>query len=750
VPDHRMDEGAAVTRRILVTGAQGFLGRYLVARLLGAEPGSEVLGLGRSPRLEDCFTHSLQWGASRLQAPLPEDLRDALISPRYHYMSLDLLRQPELTGLLMDFRPHRVFHLASGLRDAAPDHLFRTNVEGTISLIEAIREAGIEPPRLVLGSTGFLYGQVEPDVLPIRESTPCTPIDLYGVSKLAAENASRILARRYELPAIWARIFNLVGPGQEERHFCGRLTSQAAAIAAGLLPPLVEVEPLTATRDFLDVRDAASALELLAANGTPGHIYNVASGVESPVAQVFDSIIRHAGLDGRVEIDLKAARPADIPRYVADITRLRSLGFAQAFPLERSLADLLRYYHGPVADAARRRVRPPRRATVRAAVEADSAHRYEVEVEAGLLEQVPARLRGLYPSAQMVILTDPRVLALYGTRLVETLRAMGVEAGVALLPEGERSKSPEQYLELIEQLHALHFDRRALLVNLGGGILCDVGGFLAATYMRGVAYVNVPTTLLAQLDAGIGGKVAVNMPWAKNFVGAFAHPKAVFCDPVVLATLSARELSAGVAEAIKVAIIGSPELFELLETESAAIRSGKDPRVLGEVVGRASELKIAMLAPDPYERNLRRVLNLGHTFGHALEVQTGYDRLLHGEAVGFGLAVAAAVARRRGCCSRNTLERIFGCLDAYGLPPRVARSDLLAACGRLEEIRLVRGRSLNFVLPTEIGGVEIVAELSDGEIDRALGDIAAHPTLGKSVGEDECGHSDSISAAANS
>jgi 3-dehydroquinate synthase len=745
-----MDERAAVTRRILVTGAQGFLGRYLVAHLLGAEPGSEVLGLGRSPRLEDSFTHSLQWGASRLEAPLPEELRGALRSPRYHYMSLDLLRQPELTGLLMDFRPHRIFHLASGLRDAAPDHLFRTNVEGTISLIEAIREAGIEPPRLVLGSTGFLYGQVEPDVLPIRESTPCTPIDLYGVSKLAAENAARILARRYDLPAIWARIFNLVGPGQEERHFCGRLTSQAAAIAAGLLPPLVEVEPLTATRDFLDVRDAASALDLLAAHGTPGHIYNVASGVESPVAQVFDSILRHAGLEGRVEIDLKAARPADIPRYVADITRLRSLGFAAACPLERSLADLLHYYHGPVTDAASRRLRPPHRATVRAAVEADSAHRYEVEVQAGLLEHLPGRLRGLYPSAQMVILTDPRVLALYGTRLVEALRAMGVEAGVALLPEGERSKSPERYLELIEQLHALHFDRRALLVNLGGGILCDVGGFLAATYMRGVAYVNVPTTLLAQLDAGIGGKVAVNMPWAKNFVGAFAHPKAVFCDPVVLATLSGRELSAGVAEAIKVAIIGSPELFELLETESAAIRSGKDARVLGEVVGRASELKIAMLAPDPYERNLRRVLNLGHTFGHALEVQTGYDRLLHGEAVGFGLAVAAAVARRRGCCSRNTLERIFGCLNAYGLPPRVARSDLLAACGRLEEIRLVRGRSLNFVLPTEIGGVEIVAELSDGEIERALEDIAAHPTLGQSVGEDACGHSDSISAAANS
>ena len=219
-----------MSARILVTGAQGFLGRYLVAHLLRADPSSEVLGLGRSPRLEDSFTHSLQWGASRLKAPLPDELRDAFQSPHYHYVSLDLTRQPELTGLLTDFRPHRIFHLASGLRDAPPDHLFRTNVEGIISLVEAIREAGIEPPTLILGSTGFLYGAVETDRLPIHEGTPCAPIDLYGVSKLAAENASRILVRRYDLPALWARIFNLVGPGQEERHVCGRLSSQAESL----------------------------------------------------------------------------------------------------------------------------------------------------------------------------------------------------------------------------------------------------------------------------------------------------------------------------------------------------------------------------------------------------------------------------------------------------------------------------------------------------------------------------------------
>jgi 3-dehydroquinate synthase len=744
-----MVERAVMKRRILITGAQGFLGRYLSAHLLRTDPESEILGLGRSPRLEDEFTHSIQWGDSRLRAPLPEELREALQSPHYHYVSLDLMRQPELAGLLGEFRPDWIFHLASGLRDAPPDHLFRTNIEGTIYLIEAVREAGNDPPRLVLGSTGYLYGQIAPDALPIHESTPCTPIDLYGVSKLASENASRILSRRYGIPAIWARIFNLVGPGQEERHLCGRLTSQAAAIAAGLLPPLVSVEPLTATRDFLDVRDAAQALELLARDATPGRTYNVGSGIESPVEEVFHAILRQAGLNGSVEIEVRSARPADIPRYVADVTRLQALGFVPTCSLDQSLADLLRYYQGPVAEVARQGARHVLRSKVSASVEADCAHRYQVEVEAGLLDTLAQRLEGLYPSARMVLLTDPQVLELYGTRLLEGLRARGAQADVVLLAGGERSKSPDRYLELIERLRELHFDRRALLVNLGGGVVSDVGGFLAGTYMRGVAYVNVPTTLVAQLDAAIGGKVAVNMPWAKNFVGTFAHPRAVFCDPTVLGTLSTREISAGVAEALKVAIIADPELFELLETEGAAVCERKDPRLLGEVVARATELKIALLAPDPYEHNLRRVLNLGHTFGHALEVQTGYDKLLHGEAVGFGLAVATGVARRRALCSRNTFERIFRALAAYGLPPRVARSDLFAATSRLDEIRLVRGRRLNFVLPREIGQVEIVAEVCDSEITQALEDIAAHPIIGKAVGESSCVQPDSTSAEAS-
>jgi 3-dehydroquinate synthase len=738
-----------MSTRILVTGAQGFVGRYLVAHLLRTQPGTEVLGLGRSPRLDDGFTHSVQWGVSRLRAPLPPELRDVFESPRYHYVSLDLARQPELTGQLGDFRPHLIFHLASGLRDAPPDHLFRTNVEGTIYLIEAIREAGIEPPTLVLGSTGFLYGQIAPDQLPIRESTPCAPIDLYGVSKLASENAARILASRYDIPAMWARIFNLVGPGQEERHFCGRLTSQVAAIQAGLLPPVLQLEPLTTTRDFFDVRDAATALDLVARKGVSGLTYNLASGIEAPIEDVFQSILQLAGLNGGVKIELKAPRPADIPRYFADIGRLQALGFVSQHSLADSLADLLAYYRGPVAAAGRNGHRPPTRQKISASVEADSAHRYSVQIEAGLLERLPEQLQALYPTARMLVLTDPRVFELYGARLLERLRARGIHADPVLLPEGEQSKAPEHYLSLIQSLHRLRFDRRALLINLGGGIITDVGGFVAATYMRGVAYVNVPTTLLAQLDAAIGGKVAVNTPWAKNFLGAFAHPRAVFCDPAMLRTLTAREISAGVAEAIKVAIIRDPDLFELLETESRIIREGQDARVLGEVVARATEGKIALLAPDPYERNLRRALNLGHTFGHPLEVQTGYQQLLHGEAVGFGIAVATTVSRARGLCSSTTLDRIFRILRSYDLPPAVAKSDLIATCSRLEEIRLVRAGSLNFVLPQEVGKVEIVPEVSDAELVRAIEEISAHPIMAGCVRESSCVHSESTSAEAS-
>jgi 3-dehydroquinate synthase len=242
--------------------------------------------------------------------------------------------------------------------------------------------------------------------------------------------------------------------------------------------------------------------------------------------------------------------------------------------------------------------------------------------------------------------------------------------------------------------------------------------------MRGVDYVNVPTTLLAQHDSAIGGKVAVNTPWAKNFLGAFYHPRAVYCDPAVLATLPARDLASGVAEAIKVALCGEPALFRLLEVQSTAIR-GRDAAVLTEVVRRAAARKIAILARDPYEIDLRRVLNLGHTFGHALEAELAYDDLLHGEAVAVGIAVATLVAAERGVCPRADARRILALLAAYDLPPRVPHERMLSALQRLDDIRLVRANQLNFVLPEGTHQVRVEPEIGDDELRRALGRLAA-------------------------
>jgi len=490
-----------------------------------------------------------------------------------------------------------------------------------------------------------------------------TPVDLYSLTKQASEDATRILAAQHGLRVVWARLFNLVGPGQDERHLFGAVAAQLTAIGAGLRPPELELGALDPTRDFVDVRDAADALWLLAQHGEPGLAYNVASGAETSIGAAVALLIDAAGLDGRVAIRPLPPRALDVPRHWGDIGRLRGLGFAPRIPLRDSARDLLAYYAGPVAAAAARPALAwrPARITVAAAARAE----YAVEVAPGLLDRLPARLAADFPGRRMAMLTDTRVWQLHGERFLGRLRAAGLAVEPLLLPEGEASKSPERYLALIDQLHAARFDRRGLLVNFGGGLVTDVGGFVAATYLRGVDYVNAPTTLLAQHDSAIGGKVAVNAPWAKNFIGAFHHPRAVYCDPRVLATLPARDVSAGVAEAIKVALCGDPDLFRLLERSAPAIRA-REPDAMAEVVLRAAARKAALLAPDPYEIDLRRVLNLGHTFGHALEAEHAYGaELLHGEAVAFGIAVATAIGVERGVCSRVDGLRIFALLRAY-------------------------------------------------------------------------------------
>lgn len=335
----------AVTDRILVTGAQGFQGRYLVAHWLAQDPGATILGVGRSPRNDAAFTHRLRWRSSSLPAPLPAPLRPD--DGRYEYRAVDIADAAALIPVLRRFRPTIVVHLAASLRDESWDRLYASNLQGTAALLQAIGTAGIAPPRTVLGSSGSVYGPLPPDQLPAREDAACAPGDLYAASKRAAEDLGRILGERHGTPVIVARLFNLVGPGLQDRHLCAALAGQTAAIRMRLQPPVLEVGPLRTTRDFIDARDAARALHLLAKAGEPGRIYNVGAGLETPVQEIFDAALRSIGAG--VEVRRLAGRRSDIPRLFADIGRLRCLGFTPSHRLSESFDEMVAYYETRVA-----------------------------------------------------------------------------------------------------------------------------------------------------------------------------------------------------------------------------------------------------------------------------------------------------------------------------------------------------------------------------------------------------------------
>ncbi|HET7501318.1 MAG TPA: iron-containing alcohol dehydrogenase [Kofleriaceae bacterium] len=708
--------------RVVVTGAQGFVGRHLVHRLL-AVPGVELLGLGRSPDDRTAFTHQLHRGHAQVRAPLTTEMRARLASERerYRYRRIDLRHTAELVRVLGEFAPTCIVHLAAALRDQPLPELLDSNVLAAASLLDAVAGARIESCRVVLGSTGGVYGAVRPEALPLREELRGAPVDLYSLTKLTGEDATRILAERHGLRVVWARLFNLVGPGQEERHFFGRVATQLVAIRAGLLPPALELGNLAATRDFLDVRDAADALWLLARHGEPGLPYNVASGCETRLTDALALLLEVAGPGSPVEVRSIGQRAGDVARHWGDISRIRALGFVPRVPLRDSARDVVTYCATELA-AAGQPVAPAVDAPF--AVSATLRREYAVEVSSGLVARLHTRLAADYPGRKLALITDARVWELHGRAVVERAAAAGRTIAALVVPEGETSKSPERWLALIDALHRHRVDRRGLIVNLGGGLVIDLGGFVAAAYLRGIDYVNVPTTLVAQHDAAIGGKVAVNAAWGtKNFLGAFHHPLAVLCDPSVLRTLPPRDLAAGVAEAIKVALCGEPDLFRLLETCADRVRAG-DAETLTRLVRLAAARKTALLAPDPYEVDLRRVLNLGHTLGHALEVEPGAE-LRHGEAVAFGIAVATALGVARGLCARTDGERIFALLAGYGLPPRISRDHADRALRRLDDIRLVRGDRLHFVIPIGIHGVHIEPEVSDAELAGAVGDVLA-------------------------
>lgn len=350
------------------------------------------------------------------------------------------------------------------------------------------------------------------------------------------------------------------------------------------------------------------------------------------------------------------------------------------------------------------------------------ARRYTVTVGRGLSRRLPEILDGL-GGRRTVLVASRRVFSLHGGPVERGLRKLG-PTSVTLVPDGERFKSRKTLEKLYEALLAARLGRDGLVVALGGGVVGDMAGYAAATYMRGVDWVGLPTTLLSMVDSSIGGKTGINHPSAKNLIGAFHQPRAVVADPALLETLPLRELRAGAYEVLKAAILGDRALFRRLAAAPPGLEGWALPDV-EEAIASACAIKADVVERDEREGGLRRVLNLGHTLGHTLESATRYRRFTHGEAVGWGLVGAAAIARQRDLLSARAFDAVVDAVDRVG--PRPPMSDLpptslIEALGRDKKVKAGR---VVFVLPTAVGKVVIRDDVSRPEIRRALKAMAA-------------------------
>jgi 3-dehydroquinate synthase len=347
---------------------------------------------------------------------------------------------------------------------------------------------------------------------------------------------------------------------------------------------------------------------------------------------------------------------------------------------------------------------------------------YQARIENGLLGRAGSLLADLLPHASRIfVLTVPPVRKRWGSTLVRSLRAAGFKPQVIPMPDGEPTKRLATVEALAEKLSRLGADRKAVVVTLGGGVVGDVGGLVASLYMRGVELVQVPTTVLAQVDASIGGKTGVNLVAGKNLVGTFYHPRVVLIDPEVLKTLPDREYRAGLYEALKCGIIGDVELFIRFEQDRAKILK-RDPIDLEYLIAQSVKLKAEVVSADEREGGLRRVLNLGHTIGHALEAETGYSHFLHGEAVAWGMIAATNIALAVRRTDSVTAGRIADAVLSLGRLPEV-RVNPRKILARLQSDKKTQDGVVHFVLPREIGKVEIVSDVPEDVILAAVEEL---------------------------
>ncbi|HET6429583.1 MAG TPA: 3-dehydroquinate synthase [Phycisphaerae bacterium] len=357
---------------------------------------------------------------------------------------------------------------------------------------------------------------------------------------------------------------------------------------------------------------------------------------------------------------------------------------------------------------------------------------YDVSVGVDVLGEVGAAVESLAAAGRAVVITDSTVRGLYAGAVTDSLAAAGVTADVIDFPAGEASKCLAVYGQVMDRLLGLSpaIDRSAVIVAVGGGVTGDLAGFVAATALRGLDYVNVPTTLLADVDSSVGGKTGIDAPAGKNLIGAFHQPRAVLIDAAVLKTLPPRELGNGLAECVKHAVIRDRSLLEFIEDNAAAIRPA-DSGVLAELIARNVAIKAAVVAADERESGRRAHLNFGHTIGHAIEAACGYGAIGHGEAVSLGMVAACHIAVARGLIGGDDAGRVRDLLKALSLPVRFDDLPEIPARARdpkrLAEImahdKKSRAGVPRFVLPTTLGNVAVFDDVTADLVSDAVNSL---------------------------
>jgi 3-dehydroquinate synthase len=344
---------------------------------------------------------------------------------------------------------------------------------------------------------------------------------------------------------------------------------------------------------------------------------------------------------------------------------------------------------------------------------------YDIVIDTGILSGIGERIKG-FNFSKVAVISNPTVFNIYGDVVINSIKNAGFETLNVIIPDGEEYKNFNQTYQILTELLKNKLDRKSCLIALGGGVIGDITGFVASIYMRGIDFIQVPTTLLSQVDSSVGGKTGVNHELGKNMIGTFYQPRLVWIDIDTLKTLPKREILCGIAEIIKYGVIWDDDLFEFLMHHRESILN-LDPLPLTHIIRRSCEIKAEVVSKDEREAGLRAILNYGHTIGHAIETETGYSRFLHGEAIAIGMNREAWLSEIMGFLNRKDALKIKAVIDSYGLPselPEDLNADKLISHMKLD--KKVEAGEMKFILPEKIGKVKIQKGIDIENVRKAL------------------------------